>query len=141
MTRRTVLGLALLVLVLLFAVPSAAGFYTDWLWYRELGYERVFLRTLNAEGTVFGITFLVVWFVLLANLRLASRAVNKPHIVLGSGRDGQPLIVQGRDRALDGARDGHRGVCLRRVGLDELARLAELLPRRAVRDGRSDFRA
>jgi uncharacterized membrane protein (UPF0182 family) len=98
-TRRTVLGLALVVLVLLFAVPSVAGFYTDWLWYRELGYERVFLRTLNAEGTVFGITFLIVWSVLLANLRLASRAGQKPHIVLGSGRDGQPVIVQGREIA------------------------------------------
>jgi uncharacterized membrane protein (UPF0182 family) len=98
-TRRTTLGLALIALVLIFAVPSALGFYTDWLWYRELGYERVFLRTLNAEGTVFGLTFLVAWLLLLANLRLASRAVNQPHIVLGSGRDGRPVVVQGRTLA------------------------------------------
>lgn len=96
MSRRTILGLALLVVVLLFAVPSAAGFYTDWLWYRELGYPGLFLRTLNAEGTVFFVTFLVVWLFLLLNLRLAGRAVNKPHIVLGSSREGQPLVVQGR---------------------------------------------
>ncbi len=96
MSRRTLLGLVLLFGVLIFAIPSAASFYTDWLWYRELGYEKVFLRTINAEGTVFLVTFLIVWFVLLLNLRLAARAVNQPHIVLGTGRTGQPVVVQGR---------------------------------------------
>src|SRR5579862_1727455 len=96
MSRRTVLGFVLIAAVLVFAIPSAAGFYTDWLWYRELGYDRLFLKTINAEGSVFGITFLVVWFFLLINLRIAGRAVRQPHIVLGSGRDGQPVVVQGQ---------------------------------------------
>src|SRR6185312_13081708 len=96
MSRRTVLGLVLLVGVLVFAIPSAASFYTDWLWYRELGFDRLFLRTINAEGSVFGITFLIVWLFLLLNLRIASRAVRQPHIVLGSGRDGQPVVVEGK---------------------------------------------
>lgn len=96
MSRRTVLGLVLIAGVLVFAIPSAASFYTDWLWYRELGYDRLFLRTINTEGSVFGITFLFVWFFLLLNLRIASRAVRQPHIVLGSGRDGQPVVVQGQ---------------------------------------------
>ena len=96
MSRRTLLGLALIALVLVFAVPSAATFYTDWLWYRELGFDRVFIRSLNAEGSVFVITFLLVWVFLLSNLRLAGRAMRQPHIVLGSGREGQPVVVQGR---------------------------------------------
>src|SRR5215469_13585315 len=94
--RRTLIGLALLAAILLFAVPSAAGFYTDWLWYRELGYDRVFLRTINAEGTLFLATFVIVWLFLLVNLRIANRAVSRPHIVLGTGRTGQPVVVQGQ---------------------------------------------
>ena len=42
-------GLILLLFVLLLVVPSAVEYYTDWLWFRELGYEGVFLRTLNAQ--------------------------------------------------------------------------------------------
>src|SRR5579872_7291786 len=99
MSRRTLLGLALIALVLIFAVPSAATFYTDWLWYRELGYDRVFIRSLNAEGTVFFVTFMLVWVFLLTNLRIANRAMRQPHIVLGSGRDGQSVVVQGRTLA------------------------------------------
>ena len=50
MPRRWLLGLGALLVALLLVVPSAAGYYTDWLWYRELGYEHVFLRSLNAAG-------------------------------------------------------------------------------------------
>ena len=42
------LGLFLLIT----GVPSAAKFYTDWLWFKELGYESVFLRSLSAQALV-----------------------------------------------------------------------------------------
>ena len=50
MRLRSLPGLLLVAAFLLFVVPSAVGFYTDWLWFRELGYEGVFLRTLNAQS-------------------------------------------------------------------------------------------
>jgi hypothetical protein len=38
-------GILVIVVGLLFVVPSAVGYYTDWLWFRELGYDSVFLRS------------------------------------------------------------------------------------------------
>ena len=92
--RRWPLALGLVALVLLLAVPSSAVYYTDWLWYRELGYERVFLRTLNAQGTVFAATFAVVFLFLYVNFRIARGALRRPLIVFGPGRDGRPLRLQ-----------------------------------------------
>jgi uncharacterized membrane protein (UPF0182 family) len=83
--------------VLLFVVPSAVAFYTDWLWFHELGYQRIFLRTLNAQGTAFVITFLVVFLFLHLNLRIARRrAGDRPRVVLGTGADGRAITVEGR---------------------------------------------
>ena len=38
-------------LVIFTGIPSFAEFYTDWLWYQELGYEQVFLKSLSAQAT------------------------------------------------------------------------------------------
>src|SRR5579871_665942 len=46
-------ALAAMALLLFFILPSVVQFYTDWLWFGEVGYQSVFLRTLNAEGVVF----------------------------------------------------------------------------------------
>ena len=51
MRLRSLPGLLLVAALLLFIVPTAVGFYTDWLWFRELGYEGVFLRSLNAQAS------------------------------------------------------------------------------------------
>ena len=71
-------GLFLLVAIALFAgIPSFAEFYTDWLWYREVGYEDVFLKSLSARGAtgfiVGGLVFLVLWLNLRLSLRLLRR--------------------------------------------------------------------
>ena len=89
-------GLLLIAVSLLFVVPSAVSVYTDWLWFRELGYEGIFLRTLNAQFMVFAVTFAAVFSFLFFNVRLASRSLKRPHIVLGTGIDGQPIAFDGR---------------------------------------------
>ena len=33
-------------------IPAIAEFYTDWLWFQEVGYEQVFLRSLTARSIV-----------------------------------------------------------------------------------------
>ena len=93
MNRRWLI-LGFLALVLIFVVPSVAQYYTDWLWFRELGYERVFLRTLNAQGGVFLATFAAVFGFLFINLRIARRALRRPQIVVGTGTDGRPIALQ-----------------------------------------------
>src|SRR3989338_4409185 len=58
MLRRPVRFAALaLLLVLFFAGPSAVGFYTDWLWFGEVGYQSVFLTMLRAQATLFVAAF------------------------------------------------------------------------------------
>ena len=89
-------GILLILASLLFVVPSAAGFYTDWLWFRELGYEGIFLRTINAQFAVFAATFAAVFSFLYLNIRLAGRPLKRPHIVLGTSIDGSPITFDGR---------------------------------------------
>ena len=59
--------LLILLFVLAFAVPSAAEFYTDLLWFREVGYEQVFLRALTARASVGLITSVLAFIVLAVN--------------------------------------------------------------------------
>src|SRR5690606_33583558 len=93
-------GILLLAAVLLFVLPSAIRYYTDWLWFREVGYTSVFLRTLNAQATVFSVTFGIVYLFLYANLRIARRpAAARPRVVIGTGGDGRPITVDSRQAA------------------------------------------
>ena len=89
-------GLILLLLVLLLVVPSAVEYYTDWLWFRELGFEGVFLRRINAQLLVFTATFVIVFVVLSINLGLARRTFIRPQIVIGTGVDGRAIALEGR---------------------------------------------
>jgi uncharacterized membrane protein (UPF0182 family) len=69
---RWFIGALLLVFVL---VPAVATRYTDWLWYRDVGFERVFLTMIAAQWTL-GLVAGVVGFVALyANARIALRGV------------------------------------------------------------------
>jgi len=86
MRLRGLPGVLLLTAILLFVVPSAVSFYTDWLWFRELGYEGVFLRSLNAQTAVFASTFAAVYLFLFLNLRFARKRTNeRPRVMLGTG--------------------------------------------------------
>jgi len=82
------------VVLLLFIVPSSVEYYTDWLWFKELGYEGIFLRTLNAQFAVFGATFVATFLFLFLNLRIARGSITRPHVMLGTGVDGRAIAVQ-----------------------------------------------
>ena len=90
-------------LLLATVVPAGAKFYTDWLWFAELGYEAVFLRALSAQATV-GIVSGAIAFVLLAgNLLIALRALrprpfrvttpNGPQIVMMDPSGIRPIAL------------------------------------------------
>ncbi|MFP4258948.1 MAG: UPF0182 family protein [Desulfovermiculus sp.] len=71
------LGLFLLALILLWlAVSWGHGFYTDWLWYKSLGYESVLLKIVTSKMVLFVLGMGI--FALLAgpNLYLAHKHVS-----------------------------------------------------------------
>ena len=90
--RRLPVLLALVLLVT--GVPAIAEFYTDWLWFKELGYEQVFLRSLSAQTLVTVIAGLVVFALLAGNLLLALRVAAAAPV---------------HDRHAAGAADDHDG--------------------------------
>jgi len=87
-------GLFLLGLALLLVVPSSVTYYTDWLWFRELGYEGIFVRTLNAQLAVFTATFTAVFLFLFINFRIARGTITRPRVMLGTGADGRPIALE-----------------------------------------------
>jgi uncharacterized membrane protein (UPF0182 family) len=86
-------GIPLLLLLLLLgtAVPAFAEFYTDWLWYREVGFEQVFLRALTARAATGLVTGLAVFGVLWLNLHLALRTLRSREFTISTA-DGPRVI-------------------------------------------------
>ena len=60
--------------VVLFLLPALATVYTDWLWFVQVGYAQVFLRTLSARMILGTVVALLVLAVLAANIGLARKA-------------------------------------------------------------------
>ena len=77
---RTLIFVALIALTTV--VPRSAEFYTDWLWFKEVGFEQVFLRSLTASTTVTAATGLVVFAILWANLAVVFRSLRPRHFTI-----------------------------------------------------------
>jgi hypothetical protein len=74
--------------VVVTGAPALAGFVTDWLWFRQLGYGAVFTTRLATKLVLgFGLGG-VAFFFLYGNLRLAQRGV-APGLVVRVGDSGQ----------------------------------------------------
>ncbi len=67
-------SLVLVLLVVLFAALEAVPFYTDWLWFEEVGYASVFLRVVTLRGSLFLVVGLASLLFIGANLRAAAYA-------------------------------------------------------------------
>ena len=93
---RTKLSLALLVLVLFVMLPSMAELYTEWIWFGEVGYQGLFVKSLTARALVGIAGFLVAFAFLFGNLRLAVRRAQRPFVVFTGGGDLQPIILERR---------------------------------------------
>jgi hypothetical protein len=66
--------LLVVVLILLFVGLEAVPFYTDWLWFEEVGYASVFLRVVTLRGSLFLVVGLASFLFLWGNLRAAAYA-------------------------------------------------------------------
>jgi len=71
--RLVITGVVLL-FVLFLLIPTIAMRLTDWLWYREIGFERVFLTKIVAQWTLGLIIGAIVFAFLYGNARLALRS-------------------------------------------------------------------
>src|SRR5436190_14821561 len=71
---RLVITGVILLFVLFLLVPTIAMRLSDWLWYREIGFERVFLTKIIAQWTLGLIIGTIVFAFLYGNARLALRA-------------------------------------------------------------------
>jgi uncharacterized membrane protein (UPF0182 family) len=58
---------------ILFALLSAAGIYTDWLWFDQLGYETVFITQIVGQVIAFAVGFAIMAIVIAVGLMLAWR--------------------------------------------------------------------
>ena len=58
---------------IVFALLSAAGIYTDWLWFEQLGFEVVFVTQILAQVISFLVGFVVMTAVIAVGLLLAWR--------------------------------------------------------------------
>lgn len=76
MTRFRLILIAFIVLILI-SFTSIVFFYTDWLWFGEVGFRSVFVKMIEAKaitGLVFGTSF---WIFLTANVLVARRLAPK----------------------------------------------------------------
>lgn len=58
---------------IVFVLLSAAGIYTDWLWFRQLDFEVVFFTQIVAQVVAFTIGFAIMAVVISVGLMLAWR--------------------------------------------------------------------
>ena len=87
--------LALIVLagLVLLGLPAFSEFYTDWLWFREVGYEQVFIRSLTARSLITAIVTFLAFAWLGGNLALALRALRPWHFTVVTHEGPRPVTM------------------------------------------------
>jgi uncharacterized membrane protein (UPF0182 family) len=96
MSRFSRLALLAVLAALFFGGPSLVRFYTDWLWFGEVGYQQVFVTSLRSQSLLFVVTFVAAVAWMMFNLRIALAAIGdvRPvfttreglHVALPAGR-------------------------------------------------------
>jgi hypothetical protein len=83
----------LLLVLAVTAVPAFAEFYTDWLWFQEVGYEHVFLRSLTVRAIVATLAGLAAFALLSGNLLVAMRALRPRPFMVATPQGPQTITV------------------------------------------------
>src|SRR5918994_336190 len=83
----------ILIVLLVTGIPAIAEFYTDWLWFQEVGYEQVFLRSLAARSLVTTITGAVVFALLAMNLLVALRTLRPRPFMIATPQGPQTVMM------------------------------------------------
>ena len=101
LSLRTLIVLAIVGSVV-FLTPHLVLLYTDWLWFGEVGYQDVFLRTLTARVALALVVFAFAFAVLYGNVRLAQTGLQRrqftimtpqgPHVIAFAPRRFKSLL-------------------------------------------------
>ena len=83
---RLVIGAAIALFLLVIVLPSITGRLTDWLWFTEIGFERVFLTKIIAQWTLGLMSGVIAFAVLYGNARYALCG-----LVVGRARVREPI--------------------------------------------------
>jgi len=87
-------GSVLLFIVLLAAgIPAIAEFYTDWLWFVEVGYEGVFLRSLTVKSLVTAAVGLLAFALLGGNVIVSMRSLRPRPFMVATPQGPQTITV------------------------------------------------
>ncbi len=98
---RAPLVIAVAIAFLLFiVVPAASGFFADLWWFREIGYDVVFVRTVTTRLLLFLVAGAVGSAVLYLNLSIAQRGVVPEPVMVRMGEAVAPVDVAGATRRL-----------------------------------------
>ncbi|MFN0121151.1 MAG: UPF0182 family protein, partial [Blastocatellia bacterium] len=84
---RWIAGVVLIMAVIVW--PAWAVFYTDWLWFQDLGYQTVFVTRLTTKLTLALTTGLLVAAFVWLNCRLAQRNTQQ----LARGQNAAPRVI------------------------------------------------
>ncbi|HTR19711.1 MAG TPA: UPF0182 family protein, partial [Gemmatimonadales bacterium] len=99
--RRLVLILLIAAfLAFFFLLPGLVGFLTDWWWFREIGYQIVFTRTLFTQSLLFLALGGITAGTLYLNLWWAQRGLVPGPIVLRVGQSLPRVNITGALRQL-----------------------------------------
>jgi uncharacterized protein len=82
-----------ILIVLVTALPASAVFYTDWLWFQEVGYEQVFLRALTARALTTAGTALAVFAILGGSVVLAMRVLRPRQFMVATATGPQTITL------------------------------------------------
>jgi uncharacterized membrane protein (UPF0182 family) len=82
------------VLFLLFgAIPTVVGFITDWLWFRETGYETVFTTELLTKTLLFAAGVLIAYLFITINARYAAGGISTAPVLWRVSPDLPPVDI------------------------------------------------
>ncbi len=76
-------------------VPTLMGFATDWLWFREIGFEKVFITELSTKGLLFLGVAIVTYFFITLNARIATGGPSNVPVLWRVSPDLPPVDVAG----------------------------------------------
>ena len=75
MRRIIIAGITVLALIILLNMTK--GFYTEWLWFKDLGYDSIYGTILGTKVLVFFVSALLFLLLFLGNIALAMRFTPK----------------------------------------------------------------